>query len=139
MDSMFSYARAFNQNISNCMGYMFLDAYVFNGAISSWKASSVTDMRYMFFHARVFNQNISDWDVSSVTNFDLIFDQCDAFNYSLCWNVTDDEATVIRTSRTREISINIFGSCAISGSPSSSPSSSPSTSPSSLPSNSPSS
>jgi len=72
------------------------------------------NMRYMFHHAR-------------------------AFNYPLCWNLSSENARVIRNSRLLEIDIKILGvDCFPSTSPSSSPSRSPSTSPSSSPSTSPS-
>jgi len=75
--------------------------------------------------------------VSSVPSFVSIIKECSAYNYSLCWNVTDDETTLIRVSRISVISIPTFGSCTASDSPSGSPSSSPLSSPSSSPSVSP--
>ena len=99
--------------------------------------SSVTTMGFLFNNVIVFNQNISGWDVSSVTDFSSIFFGSDSFNYRLCWNVTEDKATTIRTSRTSDdVSVGILGDCtaSISDSPSSSPSSSPSISPSNSPS-----
>ena len=39
----------------------------FNGDISNWDVSSVTDMSDMFSESQ-FNGDISNWDVSNVTN-----------------------------------------------------------------------
>jgi surface protein len=39
----------------------------FNGNISNWDVSNVTNMHYMFANSQ-FNGNISNWDVSSVTS-----------------------------------------------------------------------
>ncbi len=56
------------------MTLMFQGATVFNGDISSWYVSSVTNMEDMFFNAAAFNQNLSGWCVSNIgsapTNFD---------------------------------------------------------------------
>ena len=48
----------------------------FNGNISAWDVSSVTDMRYMFYRCPYFNQDISNWDVSNVKNNELAFYDC---------------------------------------------------------------
>ena len=39
---------------------------MFNGDLSEWDVSSVTDMSRMFFHASSFDRDISKWDVASV-------------------------------------------------------------------------
>ena len=44
----------------------------FNGDISGWDVSRVTDMRYMFNGSR-FNGDISKWDVSRVKNMASMF------------------------------------------------------------------
>ena len=44
----------------------------FNGDISGWDVSSVTNMEDMF-HNTPFNGDISGWDVSSVTNMAYMF------------------------------------------------------------------
>ena len=68
------------------MSEMFWDATAFNGNISTWDVSSVTDMYVMFYNATTnpclghliddlyarhvptsFNQPLDTWDVSSVT------------------------------------------------------------------------
>ena len=48
----------------------------FNGDISKWDVSSVTDMRYMFTNCINFNQDLSNWDVSKVKDNVFIFDKC---------------------------------------------------------------
>ena len=50
------------------MSYLFDDSYddsYFNGDISRWNTSNVTDMTGMFYKAK-FNGDISNWDVSNV-------------------------------------------------------------------------
>ena len=48
----------------------------FNGDISGWDVSNVTDMYAMFYRCEEFNQDISDWDVSNVKHFNDIFYNC---------------------------------------------------------------
>ena len=57
------------------MSFLFLDDAKggyglehFNGDISKWNTSNVTDMEGMFWGADSFNQNINNWDVSNVTD-----------------------------------------------------------------------
>ena len=92
---MFSGATSFNGDISSWdvssvtdMGSMFSGATSFNGDISSWDVSSVTDMGSMFSRATSFNGDISSWDVSSVTYMGSMFSGA-AFNQPLnSWNVS---------------------------------------------------
>ena len=74
-DRKFSGADAFNGDLSNWntsavtdMSYMFDGATSFNGDMSSWDTSAVTSMMMMFTKAYAFNQDISNWDVMAVTN-----------------------------------------------------------------------
>ena len=68
---------------------MFRDATSFNGDISSWNVSSVTDMGYMFNGATSFNRDISSWDASSVTYMSYMFRGADNFNQTIGgWNVS---------------------------------------------------
>ena len=48
----------------------------FNGDISQWDVSNVTNMEYMFKGSK-FNGDISQWDVSSDTNISGMFDDSD--------------------------------------------------------------
>ena len=47
------------------MSEMFHRAVAFDGNISGWDVSEVTDMNRMFRFATVFNQSLNGWDVSS--------------------------------------------------------------------------
>ena len=48
----------------------------FNGDISGWDVSNVTNMSYMFCSCKSFNQDISNWDVSNVKNINYVFVYC---------------------------------------------------------------
>jgi surface protein len=60
----------------------------FNGDISKWNVSHVTDMSEMFYKSK-FNGDISEWNVSSVKNMNSMF--CNAsFNGDISnWNVSN--------------------------------------------------
>ena len=61
----------------------------FNGDISKWDVSNVTDTHCMFYNCRKFNVGISNWDVSKVTNMYGMFYKCTSFNQDLSsWNVS---------------------------------------------------
>ena len=67
---------------------MFFDASAFNGDVSGWDVSGVTQMNLMFARTP-FNQDISAWDVSSVTRMDGMFEFCTAFNQDIGgWDVS---------------------------------------------------
>jgi surface protein len=66
---------------------MFYEASAFNGNISSWDTSKVTNMNCMFYEASAFNGNISNWDVSNVTNMSNMFTR--ATNFSPRNNTTN--------------------------------------------------
>jgi surface protein len=60
---------------------------LFNGDISNWDVSNVTDMSHMFLRSQ-FNGDISDWDVSNVTNMTGLFSYSQ-FNRNISdWNVS---------------------------------------------------
>ena len=90
-------ATVFNGDISSWdvssvtnMSHMFGVATEFNQDISSWDVSSVTNMSHMFYRAVAFNQDISSWDVSSVTTMNSMFDDAEAFNQDLSgWCVSN--------------------------------------------------
>ena len=46
----------------------------FNGDISQWDVSKVTDMGNMFYNANAFNQDLSSWCVSNITSKPYYFD-----------------------------------------------------------------
>ena len=91
---MFEIARNFNGNLSSWnvsqvtnMREMFDNAEKFNGDISSWDVSSVTDMSEMF-RTSAFNSDISSWNVSSVTDMSHMF-RASAFNGDISsWDVS---------------------------------------------------
>ena len=57
-------------NVTNMSG-MFMYSK-FNGDISQWDVSNVTDMSGMFYDS-TFNGDISQWDVSNVTSMNSVF------------------------------------------------------------------
>merc|ERR1712037_1024603 len=56
----------------------------FNGDISKWDVSRVTNMEALFNNARAFNGDISKWDVSKVDNFLMVFGNAPSFSQVLC-------------------------------------------------------
>ena len=90
MNSMFSSATDFNQNIGNWdtsnvinMSSMFSNATNFNQDIGNWDTSNVTDMNYMFSAATNFNQDIGNWDTSNVTTMNYMFYRATSFNQNV--------------------------------------------------------
>ena len=68
MADMFRYASSFNGDVSNFdtsrvtnIGGMFRGASSFNQDVSSFDLSSVTDMRQMFYGATSFDQDLCSW------------------------------------------------------------------------------
>ena len=60
----------------------------FDGDLSGWNVSSVTNMANMFHHAEHFNSDLSRWDVSSVTSMKRMFSST-PFNGNLSgWDVS---------------------------------------------------
>lgn len=85
---MFNGARSFNGDISNWdvskvtdMSWMFNQSQ-FNGDISGWNTSKVTTMSYMFSQSK-FNKDISGWDVSNVKDMSDMFWQNPNFNQNI--------------------------------------------------------
>ena len=95
MGSMFAGATLFNGNISNWdtsnvtnMSYMFFNAPSFNKDLN-WNVSNVENMYAMFADATSFNGNISNWNTSKVTTMRSLFFNASSFNQDLSiWNVT---------------------------------------------------
>jgi len=90
-DAKITGQRLFNGDISKWdvsrvtdMNIMFASATSFNGDISKWDVSRVTDMSYMFQGATSFNSDISKWDVSRVDNMRHMFKAASAFSHTLC-------------------------------------------------------
>ena len=64
----------------------------FNGDISEWNVSNVTNMRFMFYGCKLFNQDISNWDVSNATDMSGMFLTCTKFNQDISnWDVSNVE------------------------------------------------
>ena len=68
---MFQSAVSFNQDLSEYVSSavtisgMFRFASAFNGDISTWNVSTVSDMWHLFEGATSFEGNLSNWNVSS--------------------------------------------------------------------------
>ena len=78
------------------MRSMFEGATAFNGDISKWDVSQVTDMRSMFDNATAFNGDISEWKVSNVTTMRSMFYDATTFNQNISeWKVSN--VTTMRT------------------------------------------
>ncbi len=65
----------------------------FNGTISSWDVSKVTNMREMFKESQ-FNKDISGWNVSKVTNMQSMFQGATAFNQDMSGWAVDSVTTM---------------------------------------------
>ena len=75
-------------NVTN-MNNMFRKATSFNKDIGSWNVSNVTNMMYVFYRATSFNQNIGRWNVSNVTDMSSMFHGAKSFNQNIrSWNVS---------------------------------------------------
>ena len=62
---------------------MFRNATLFNGDISKWDTSAVSDMYAMFYQATTFDQNIGSWNTTKVTAMRFMFYQATTFNQDL--------------------------------------------------------
>ena len=69
------------------MSNLFQDFPYFNGDISQWDVSNVTDMSNMFEKSQ-FQGNILDWNVTSVTNVkDMFKNSSFSSNHTPYWNL----------------------------------------------------
>ncbi len=89
MESIFEYSN-YNGDISNWdvsnvtnMADMFYQTKKFNQAIGNWDVSNVTNMKRLFNGATSFNQDISKWDVSNVVNMYGMFNGSKSFNQNI--------------------------------------------------------
>ena len=70
------------------MSGLFSSNSKFNGDISLWNVSNVTDMSYMFYESN-FNGNLYNWDVSNVKNMQFMFCKNLRFNTDISrWDIT---------------------------------------------------
>lgn len=78
-------------NVSNVtnMKFMFYRCK-FNGDISQWNVSKVENMAGMFSHSN-FNDDISEWNVSNVTNMHSMFEYSDFNNDISNWDISNVE------------------------------------------------
>jgi surface protein len=75
-------------NVSN-MGGMFVNCNQFNGNVTTWNTSSATTMEQMFAGANNFNRDIGNWNVSNVSNFKWMFSGTSSFDQDLSnWNIS---------------------------------------------------
>ena len=76
-------------NVTNMSG-MFNGADRFNQDISKWNVAKVTNMRFMFSGAYKFNQDISKWNVEKVTDMSFMFINARAFDQDISrWKVSN--------------------------------------------------
>ena len=67
----------------------FRNCTLFNGDISSWDTSAVTNMQGTFANCENYNKTLAAWDVSKVTTFKQMFKGAQLFNQPLnSWNVS---------------------------------------------------
>lgn len=66
----------------------FQSALNFNGDVSKWDTSNVTDMSTLFSGANSFNQPLN-WNTSKVTDMSQMFNGASAFNQPITFNTTN--------------------------------------------------
>ena len=67
----------------------------FNGKITFWNVSNVTNMEYMFSFCKKFNCNLSGWNLKNVEDTKFMFKLCTSFegNGLEKWDVSNIETT----------------------------------------------
>ena len=76
-------------NVTDMNG-MFRGCKKFNGDISRWNVSKVKDMQYMFINCYKFNCDLSRWNVSNVNDMNWMFGYCKNFNQNIDdWDVSN--------------------------------------------------
>ena len=90
---MFRGATAFNGNVSTWqtssvtnMDFTFDGATSFNGDLSRWDTSSSKSFYGMFRGAVSFNSPLSTWQTGNADNMGRMFLQCQAFDQRIVWN-----------------------------------------------------
>ena len=74
--------------LPSSLRYMFNGCLRFNGDVSQWDVSKVSDMSYMFNNCRLFNSPMANWNVSRVTTMSHMFNNT-IFNRNINnWNVS---------------------------------------------------
>jgi surface protein len=73
---------------------MFMGASNFNGDISKWDTSNVTNMGEMFMGASNFNGDISKWDTSNVTNMAQMFYDVSSDPYQFNQDISTKQVTI---------------------------------------------
>ncbi|WGK69914.1 BspA family leucine-rich repeat surface protein [Candidatus Haliotispira prima] len=94
--SIFGSAGKFQGNVSGWdvskvtdMSSLFHSEFTFNGDISGWDVSNVTDMSGIFSGATIFNQDITSRQVSKVENMTGMFHNAKEFNQPIgAWDVS---------------------------------------------------
>ena len=93
---MFKNAKRFSSNLGRWttpsaqkMASMFEGAARFDGDVSTFDVSQITDFSNVFKNAAMFNGNLRDWNVSSALTTASMFEGAQRFNGDLSqWNVT---------------------------------------------------
>ena len=100
MSQLFEYSR-FNGDISNWaisnvtdMYGMFRDAKAFNQPLDNWKTYNVLFMDEMFCNAESFNQDINSWDISKVKDMGWMFNNAKNFDKPILWDLSKVETLI---------------------------------------------
>jgi surface protein len=100
--NLFSGCAAFNGDVSGWtttnvtnMDSAFDECTTYNKTLSAWNTAKVKDMAFMFQNCVAFNQPLNSWDVSKVENFNSMFTGCTIFDRPLnTWDLAGVNAAV---------------------------------------------